>query len=264
MSSLNVPRHWWGKIIVGFLGLLRGGIGGLLVGVVIGHVLDRVIAAVTGATHGRDMFFRALFSVFGHLAKADGRVTQHEIDAAELLMRRLDLNPDERQRAIAYFNAGKAPDFRLDETVTEFQRATVFRPDLRQMFVEVLVDAAMADGRLGDPERHVLARTAAGLQIPPHALQAMLAARGFGRPGAGRRAAAGGGLSLAQAYATLGVDEKASDAECKRAYRKLVGRYHPDKLVSQNLPEEMMEMAKNRVRDLNAAYDLIKQARGMK
>ena len=60
------------------------------------------------------------------------------------------------------------------------------------------------------------------------------------------------------------MTSKASDAECKRAYRKLVGRYHPDKLVSQNLPEEMMEMAKARVRDVNTAYDRIKQARGFK
>ena len=74
-------------------------------------------------------------------------------------------------------------------------------------------------------------------------------------------------LVVAQAadyYKTLGLNRGASDDQIKRAYRKLVGQYHPDRLVSQGLPEEMMEKAKNRVREINTAYDQIKQARGFK
>jgi DnaJ like chaperone protein len=70
--------------------------------------------------------------------------------------------------------------------------------------------------------------------------------------------------SLAQAYAQLGLDSKVTDAEVKKAYRKLVSQYHPDKLISRGLPEEMMELAKTRVREINTAYDQIKQARGFK
>jgi DnaJ like chaperone protein len=69
---------------------------------------------------------------------------------------------------------------------------------------------------------------------------------------------------LDQAYAQLGLTSDASDAEIKRAYRKLVSQYHPDKLVSHGLPEEMMEAAKKRVREINTAYDRIKQARRFK
>ena len=56
----------------------------------------------------------------------------------------------------------------------------------------------------------------------------------------------------------------ASEQEIKRAYRKLVSQYHPDKLVSQGLPEEMMEVSKRRVREINAAYDRIKASKGIK
>jgi DnaJ like chaperone protein len=62
----------------------------------------------------------------------------------------------------------------------------------------------------------------------------------------------------------LGLEASATDAEIKKAYRKLVSQHHPDKLVSQGLPEEMMEIAKTRVREINTAYDQIKQARGFK
>jgi DnaJ like chaperone protein len=70
--------------------------------------------------------------------------------------------------------------------------------------------------------------------------------------------------TLDQAYAHLGLDRSASDAEVKRAYRKLVSQYHPDKLVSHGLPEEMQDIAKTRVREINTAYDRIKQSRGFK
>ena len=106
------------------------------------------------------------------------------------------------------------------------------------------------------------------LRIPGPVFSAMLNARGAG---GGYSGAAGGQQragkqigSLAQAYAQLGLDSKVSDAEVKKAYRKLVSQYHPDKLISRGLPEEMMELAKTRVREINTAYDQIKQARGFK
>jgi DnaJ like chaperone protein len=94
-------------------------------------------------------------------------------------------------------------------------------------------------------------------------MQARGAAGPYQQAGGGRRPATSV-ASLDQAYAQLGLTRKASDAEIKKAYRKLVSQYHPDKLVSRGLPEEMMEMAKTRVRDINTAYDRIKQARGFK
>jgi len=69
---------------------------------------------------------------------------------------------------------------------------------------------------------------------------------------------------LEESYAKLGLKRSATDAEVKKAYRKLVSQYHPDKLISRGLPEEMMEIAKTRVREINRAYDEIKQARGFK
>jgi len=45
-NSFNIPRHWWGKIIGGILGLLKGGIGGAVIGALLGHMVDRFAAGI--------------------------------------------------------------------------------------------------------------------------------------------------------------------------------------------------------------------------
>ena len=41
-------------------------------------------------------------------------------------------------------------------------------------------------------------------------------------------------------YKTIGVDKKASDAEIKKAYRKLAMKYHPDRSKGDKKAEEML------------------------
>jgi DnaJ like chaperone protein len=260
----GIPRHWWGKIIGAFLGLMRGGISGAILGAFIGHMADRFFAGLSGGSGTRQVFFRALFSTLGHVNKADGRVTKAEISAAEALMDRLQLTPDERARAIRYFEQGKEPGFSLEQALREFAQHTMMRHDLRQMFVEILLDGASADGTINRAEQAVLARVCRALHIPAELYAAMLNARHSGGGQYRRQQASNRRLPIQQAYATLGIKESAPDAEVKKAYRKLVKQYHPDKLVSRGLPEEMMEKAKARVREINGAYDQIKQTRGFK
>ena len=69
---------------------------------------------------------------------------------------------------------------------------------------------------------------------------------------------------LADAYTALGVTPYASPAEIKLAYRKLISKNHPDKLAARGLPESMRAVAEERSREINSAYDLIKDARSIK
>lgn len=268
-SSFKIPRHWWGKIIGGVLGLFRGGISGALIGALLGHMVDRFLAGIVGVESTQKAFFDALFATLGHLSKVDGTVTEHEIRMVESLMQRMQITGEDRQRAIRLFNQGKQADFNLEKTLHSFAHHSMVRQDLRQMFMEILVEAAFSGGNITQAEHDVLFRVARLLRIPGPVFSAMLNARGaggarYGDAGGSRRTAGRQMGSLAQAYAQLGLKSDASDADVKKAYRKLVSQYHPDKLVSRGLPEEMMEMAKTRVRDINTAYDQVKQARGFK
>ena len=265
-TGFKIPGHWWGKVIGGIIGLLRGGLTGAILGVFIGHMVDRFLGGLGGANRTRDAFFGADFATLGHISKSDGRVTRAEILAAEQLMRRLQLTETERQHAIRYFQQGKASDFNLEATLKEFARHSMLRHELRIMFIELLLEAALADGQLTAAEQAIMTRVCTVLHIPANIYMAMLRAR-QGHAGASSgsyQRAPNSGQPINQAYAALGLKENASDQEIKRAYRKLVRQYHPDKLVSQGLPDEMMDMAKKRVREINTAYDQIKSTRGIK
>lgn len=60
----------------------------------------------------------------------------------------------------------------------------------------------------------------------------------------------------------LGVSEDASMSEIKRAYRKLVKEYHPDKLAAENMPPEYIEFANKKIRDINEAYEYLEKVKG--
>jgi DnaJ like chaperone protein len=267
-ANINLPRFIWGKVIGAILGLLRGGFTGAVVGALFGHIIDKFIQGMAGVQGTQEAFFQALFSSLGYLSKADGHVSESEIRMVENLMSRMQLSPEDRQRAIRFFNQGKAADFKLHTALANFSRMSLARRDLRQMFLEIMVEAAFSSDGLTPPERVVLEQVARELHLPASMLEAMFQARqvgGYSAGAQGRQAGAGVQKgTLQQAYAHLGLTSSATDAEVKKAYRKLVSQYHPDKLVSRGLPEEMMEMAKIRVRDINLAYDQIKQAKGIK
>lgn len=263
-NSFNIPRHWWGKIIGGVIGLFKGGVTGAVFGALLGHFVDRFLAGIIGVGATQKAFFDALFASLGHLSKADGAVTETEIRMVESLMQQMKITGEHRQRAIRLFNQGKQADFNLDAALHPFVHQSVVRPDLRQMFTEIMVAAAFSSGRVTPAEHEILQRVAQALKIPSQLFAAMLHARGGSGAGGGRAGAGNTTVSLDQAYARLGLKSSASDAEIKKAYRKLVSQYHPDKLVSRGLPEEMMEVAKTRVREINTAYDQVKQSRGFK
>jgi DnaJ like chaperone protein len=270
---------WWGKLVGGALGFVVGGPLGALLGAALGHNVDRGLASQgVGAPNTRDRervqtaFFTATFSVMGHLAKADGRVSPHEIALAEALMAQMDLSPEMRRTAIRLFNEGKGPTFELDQVLEQLQRETLRRRNLIQMFLEIQIQAAYADGNLNPQEERVLLHICRRLGISEFVfrrleqlvrLQHEFVAGHSGGPGqAPPRQPTHEGPTLGHAYAVLGIKPDASDAEVKRAYRRLLSQHHPDKLVSKGLPEEMMKMAAQKTHEIRQAYELITQARG--
>jgi len=262
---------WYGKLIGAVLGAIIGrGLLGAIIGFIIGHQFDRRAGAGhrAGSVPSRDLqvlFFRATFQVMGHVAKADGRVTEQEIDAARAAMRRFSLSEADVRHAIALFTEGKSPGFPLEDVLAELKAATAGRIDLRRLFVQIQLEAALQGGGLSPPARAVFARMCAALGISAlefAALEAML--RMHAQPGMGGGAARTAADRLSDAYQVLGVRPESSDSEVKLAYRRLMSENHPDKLVANGLPQSMIEAAHERTRNILEAYDVIRKHRGLK
>jgi len=274
---------WWGKIVGGGFGFLVGGPIGALLGAAVGHTFDRGLKGIEhgGAGGGSGWrpgggnreraqmaFFAATFAVMGRLAKVDGHVSQDEIKVAEALMRQMRFNEEQRKAAIRLFNEGKDPDFDLDGVLEQFRDECRRRPSLIQFFIEIQIEAAYADGEMTPEEEEVLLHVCHVLGFPVERfrlLERMLRGGQAYRGGAGgQRARPGGdGMALADAYSILGVDRNATDAEVKKAYRRLMSQHHPDKLVSRGLPDEMIEKAKTKSQEISRAYETVRENRGM-
>lgn len=251
-------------IFGGLIGYAFGRFPGFLIGAAIGaFVLQRLKSRLVSKLHGlQNGFIESVFAVMGALCKADGVVSRDEIQMAEAMFTRFRLNEAQRAMAKEAFNRGKAPGFDLDAELHRFMQASGRQPVLLQMFLQVQVSAVAADGQVHPAEHEMLVRIARGLGLPESQvdqLEAMLRGAHAGQTGG-----AGNYSSTQQiddAYKALGVSASASDAEIKRAYRKLMSENHPDKLAGRGLPESMREMAEERTREISHAYDVIKEAR---
>lgn len=67
---------------------------------------------------------------------------------------------------------------------------------------------------------------------------------------------------LAHAYEILGVSEDTPWDDVRRAHKKLMLKYHPDRLAAQGIPPEMVKLYTKKAQDIQAAFALIKESRG--
>ncbi|TNH04108.1 co-chaperone DjlA [Testudinibacter sp. TR-2022] len=281
-----------GKIIGFILGYRYGGFWGAIFGAVLGHFVDKKIYEMGSVSSSffsktltrQQLFLQTTFAVMGHLSKAKGRVTQEDIQLAQAFMSRLNLDSAAQRMAQDAFSRGKDADFPIRQVIREFRVACGRRPDLLRMFLDIQIQTALADNHLDQNEKSLLSVIAQELglsQMQFEQMMAMIYASQQFASGAQYQQQGGqyqqqggyqGGQSyrtsaadnLQAAYQVLGVAADDEQLNVKRAYRKLMNEYHPDKLVAKGLPPEMMEMAKEKAQKIQAAYDLICKSKGWK
>ncbi|MCW8826432.1 MAG: co-chaperone DjlA [Gammaproteobacteria bacterium] len=268
--------NWWGKVLGGSFGFMFGGPLGAILGTVLGHRFDKGLEGIKDQIpwHSGDQervqtaFFTATFSIMGHIAKADGVVTREEIALAQQLMAQMQLTADQKKTAINLFNEGKAPDFPLNDLLQQFRQECHRRKNLLRMFMEIQIQAAYADGSMAQSERELLLHISKQLGFSriefEHLDSLIRAARQFGggqqhyQPG---QSAPTGAQQLKAAYELLDIPASSSDSEVKKAYRRMMNRHHPDKLVAKGLPEEMIKIATEKTQKIKEAYEMIKASR---
>ena len=275
-----MATSWSGRL----LGLILGGFvfhgAGLIIGLMIGYLYDagvlrRWFYEFTGQkekgarSYTQDIFFYTTFSVMGYIAKADGAVTERDIEYARSVMRQLDLDEAAKQRAIEAFHAGKQPGFNLDASLDSLKRACWYKPDLLKFFLETQVHMAQTDGGLGLRAKAVIEQICRhfGIAASPFEQRSQSYSQ-YQQTGSNRSSyqqnteTRSNGFD--EAYRLLGVSKEATDAEVKKAYRKQMSANHPDRLIAKGVPEEMIKIATQKTQKIKKAYDDICRARGLK
>ena len=263
--------NWLGLVIGAVLGWMVGGPFGAILGAFLGQSVS------VGVSHGgwsgydsaraQEAFFTATFTVMGHIAKADGVVSADEIQAARAVMAHMNLNFDQQRQAIELFNHGKQPDFDLGAELYRFREACRGRHDMLRMFLQIQLHAALMDGSLHPAERRAFERICLEFGISEFEMrqyEQFIRSQQTYRGAGGEPHTARQDTVVANAYQALGVNPKATDAEVKTAYRRLMKENHPDKLVARGLPEAMLKLAQEKVQQINVAYETVKRTRGMK
>ena len=262
-----------------------GGPLGALLGAAFGHNLDQAgqqKAAeepdILGDERVRAAFFAAAFQLMGYIAKADGRVSEAEIATARAIMDHLQLSAVQRRAAIDCFTEGKQPGFAADAAIDVFRNACRGRPMLAQRLLDLLLNVAYADGGPPPVTQTRLAAVAERLGIVRlqfEALHTLFRAQRWaqqqnrsGRLGsfprtAGAPPADDRGQLPRPGLHGAGSERDASPDEIKLAYRRLLKRHHPDKLAAKGVSAAELARATEKTRELTAAYERIREARGL-
>lgn len=266
--------NFGGKLAGAFFGyLLTGGsLFGALIGFYFGHLFDRglgqgdfssVFNTVRNRAEIQQIFFKTVFSLLGHVAKADGHVSQEEIQAARAIMQQMRLDEEQSKRAVQYFTEGKQVEFYPDRCIEEFRQISHNNRALSQMLLEILIFSALADGKLDKNEESILLNLSEQIgfsqQDYQRLVQMVMGQQHFHQSGSGQAHYQQQSTedALKEAYAVLGITNEATDSEVKKAYRRQMNQHHPDKLVSKGMPEEMVKMATEKTQEIKAAYELI-------
>lgn len=259
------------KWIVAFIGFTYAKFPGAILGFLIGSMVDAYF--FRGKSQSRTRTYRTtggggspfmgaqsrvsygdfelnLLSLAAIIIKADGEVSQSELD----YVRAFFVQQFGKQRANATFR--KFNDVVKSRSVDASRVCAYLRSrtsyEMRLQIIHFLFGIADADGKILTSELNAIIKIAGHLRINNRdfeSIKAMFYRSTGASYGAGE-----------VDYKILEIDKNASDTEVKKAYRRMVKKYHPDKL--SHMDEAYKKGARQKFNKVQEAYEKIKKERG--
>ena len=238
----------WGKIIGGVGGFAIGGPIGALVGAVAGHAVDKARGSSGEPQDATKSvaFTIATIALGAKMAKADGHVTRDEVDAFKKVF---SVPPEEVKQVSKFFDQARKDSRGFEPYARQVAGMFADNPAVLEELLYCLTVIAKADGVVHPAEVAYLRSVGNIFGLDEYAFE--------------RITAISGGVGPSDPYKILGVQRTITDDDLKTAYRALVRENHPDKLIAEGLPEELVQLANEKLAAINDAYDQISADRGL-
>jgi len=191
------------------------------------------------------------------VAKADGKVDKLEAELVGLLFDDISAVFPESQKTKdilkQIFNEEKDNFNNVDE-IAQILGQTIRRDKAKQQqFMGFLIQLAFIDGTVSKSEEDILQTIAQAFEFDPNTYHAIFDK--FEQIMKNIKPQS----SIDDAYKILGVSKSDDLSVVKKAYRKLVRKYHPDIIKSQGKSDEYMQEATAKTQEINQAYEMIKE-----
>ena len=244
---------WISSAILGTIGFTLGGPIGAIIGAGIGAGMSSSDAEYEQQTQPQlssleqkqYLAFITIFSLSAKMAKADGHVSEEEINALQHLMREeLKLDVDGQNAAIKIFREAKSSYKTFEDFAQEYYNAFSYDREQLLMIVDILFIVAAADGIYHANEEQIMLSIFRIFNLSMDEYQ-QTKSRFF--------------EDTDKYYKILNCTKNDSPETIKRSYRKLAAEYHPDKVVSKGLPEEFIDFAKKKFQEIQSAYEAIRK-----
>lgn len=247
-----------GKLLGATLGFSFGGPIGAIVGASVGHFFDSSQTVRPSGSNRELAFVASLIYLLVGTARSDGPATLREIATIRRFFQSLGYGKQE----LALI--GRIIDNAVDRTLDlaracrDIHSRTSYEE--RLFLVRLSYEVALSDGKLKKEEEDFIRKAVEHLHIEEYDHR-MVRRMVFTQPGS-ESSFSDTTVKPDNPYEVLGIHEDCSREDVVRAYRDLAAKYHPDKV--SHLGEELIELATEKFRAIQNAYDLIVEERGIR
>ena len=236
----------WGKIIGGATGFAFGGPIGALLGSVAGHAIDKIKTKkkLPEETALKQIGFTiGVIVLSAKMAKADGKVTEDEIRAFK---EKINIPDNEIKNVAKLWDQAKKTTDGFQIYARQIANLLEKNSSVLEELLKLLIIIALADGKITIPEIKYLKEVGNIF--------------GFSEEDFERIYSSKSGVS-SDPYQILGISRDASIDEIKQKWKKLAINHHPDRLISQGIPEDLIHKSTSRLKEINNAWDTIQNKR---
>lgn len=201
-------------------------------------------------------FFYNTLGMFGCVAAADGTISRNEEKfVCQFLETEFDLSSEAIEACLRQFRQLPNDNVCMITCARALYNDYRTSPELFELTIEALFKLATADQEpLTKDELGLLQSAACELRISRQKFSQL-----YGLYHGNRMT--NDPARMRRLYNVLGCDESATNEEIKRAYRKLVQDFHPDKIQSKGLAPEFTKFATEKFRQINESYEEIREIR---